>query len=74
MFLKVEQKLTGRGCLNNAIVACENRNIAREKFLQLQRKIFQLPVFEGKRINFGASKLKLRRFEIRCFCDKMRPF
>ena len=30
--------------------------------------------FEGKRINFGAGKPKLWQFEIRCFCDKMRPF
>ena len=29
---------------------------------------------EGKRIDFGANKRKLRRFEIRPFCDKMRPF
>ena len=29
--------------------------------------------FEGKRIDFGATKPKLRRFEIRAFCDKMRP-
>ena len=30
--------------------------------------------FEGKRIDFGANKPKLWRFEIRAFCDKMRPF
>ena len=30
--------------------------------------------FEGKLIDFGANKPKLRRFEIRAFCDKMRPF
>ena len=30
--------------------------------------------FEGKRIDFGVSKPKLRRFEIGRFCDKMRPF
>ena len=28
--------------------------------------------FEGKRIDVGANKLKLGRFEIRAFCDKMR--
>ena len=27
--------------------------------------------FEGKRIDFGANKPKLRRFEIRPFCDKL---
>ena len=30
--------------------------------------------FEGKRIDIGANKPKLRRFEIRAFCDKMRSF
>ena len=30
--------------------------------------------FEGKRIDVGANKLKLRRFEFRAFCDKMRSF
>ena len=30
--------------------------------------------FEGKRIDVGANKPKLRRFEIKAFCDKMRSF
>ena len=30
--------------------------------------------FEGKRIDVGANNLKLRRFEIRAFCDKTRSF
>ena len=30
--------------------------------------------FEGKRIDVGANKPKLRRFEIWAFCDKMRSF
>ena len=30
--------------------------------------------FEGKCIDVGANKPKLRRFEIRAFCDKMRSF
>ena len=30
--------------------------------------------FEAKRIDVGANKLKLGRFEIRAFCDKMRSF
>ena len=30
--------------------------------------------FQGKRIDVGANKLKLGRFEIRAFCDKMRSF
>ena len=33
-----------------------------------------MPSFEGKRIDVGANKLKLGRFEIRAFCDKMRSF
>ena len=30
--------------------------------------------FEGKRIDVGANKLKLGRFEFRAFCDKTRSF
>ena len=30
--------------------------------------------FEGKRIDVGANKPKLRRFELRAFWDKMRSF
>ena len=30
--------------------------------------------FEGKRIDVGANKLKLRRFQIKAFCDKTRSF
>ena len=33
-----------------------------------------MPSFEGKRIDVGANKLKLGRFESRAFCDKMRSF
>ena len=77
-FLKVKQKLTGRGCQNHVTeqsAFCEKEKIAREKFLRFKRKIsFNFLSFEGKRIDFGISKPKLRRFEIRHFCDKMRPF
>ena len=59
---------------NVSIAFCENRKIAHETFLRLKRKTFQYPSFEGKRINFGASKPKLRRFEIWRFCDQLRPF
>ena len=31
-------------------------------------------LFEDKCFNFGAGKPKLRRFQIRRFCNKMRPF
>ena len=30
--------------------------------------------FEGKRIDVGANKPKIRQFEVRAFCDKMRSF
>ena len=78
-FLKAKQKLAGRGCQNHAIVqfferVCEKRKIAREKFLRLKNRSSDFLSFEGKCIDFGASKQKLRRFEIRRFCDKMRPF
>ena len=35
--------------------------------------LFDLLSLERKRIDFGANKPKLRRFELRAFCDKMRP-
>ena len=39
-----------------------------------KERSFDLLSFEGKRIDVGAIKPKLRRFEIRAFCDKMRSF
>ena len=42
--------------------------------LQLKRKIFQIPVFWKKRINFGARKLKLPPLKVRRFCDKVGTF
>ena len=44
------------------------------KNVQLKRKIFQIPVFWKKRINFGASKLKLPPLKVRRFCDKVGTF
>ena len=35
---------------------------------------FHLLSFQGKPIDVGANKPKLRRFEISAFCDKMRSF
>ena len=70
-FLKVKQKLTGRGCQNNATV----RGFKREgKNLRLEERSFDFLSFEGKHMDLGASKPMLRRFEIRHLCDKMRPF
>ena len=48
--------------------------MARKKFQPLKKRSFDLLSFEGKRIHVGAKKPKLRRFEIRAFCDKMRSF
>ena len=45
-----------------------------KNFGNQKKRSFDLLSFEGKRIDFGANKLKLRRFEIRTICDKMRPF
>ena len=55
------------------------RFVRREKslvknFCDKKERSFDFLPFEGKRIDFGANKPKLRRFEIRAFCDKMRPF
>ena len=44
------------------------------KFVQLKRNIFQIPVLWKKRINFGASKLKLPPLKVRRFCDKVGTF
>ena len=49
-FSKVKPEITGKGSQNHAIVQpynciCEHRKNAREKFVQLKRKIFQFPVF-----------------------------
>ena len=44
------------------------------KIVQLKRKIFQIPVFWKKRINFGARKLKLAPLKVRRFCDKVGAF
>ena len=75
MFLK----LTGRGCQNQATLQNFKRVLREEKIAgknvcYLKERSFDLLSFEGKCINFGASKQKLRQFEIRRFCDKMRPF
>ena len=53
---------------------CEYNKIARQKFVRKKEKSPNFLSFDEKCINFGASKPMLRRFELRCFCDKMRPF
>ena len=53
---------------------CEKGNIARKEIRVCKERSFNLLPFEGKCIDVGAKKPKLRRFEIRAFCDKMRSF
>ena len=45
-----------------------------KNFGEKKERSFDLLSFEGKRIDVGANKPKLRRFEIRAFWDKMRSF
>ena len=49
------------------------KSLAKNFWHQKERS-FDLLSFEGKHIDFEVNKPKLRRFEIRAFCDKMRPF
>ena len=80
-FLRARQKLTGRrlsksrnGTNVRARFARREKSLVKQ-FQRLKReRSFDLLSFEGKRIDVGANKLKLRRFEIRAFCDKMRSF
>ena len=79
-FSRARQKLTGRRLSKSRYSTnFQARFARREKSLvknvcELKEKSFDLLFFEGKRVDFGANKPKLRRFEIRAFCDKMRPF
>ena len=79
MFLKSETKTDLKPTVKITLqykrssAFCEKGKIARKNFQQLEREI-NLLFFEGKRIDVGAKKPKLRPFEIRAFCDKMRSF
>ena len=79
-FLKVRQKLTGsRLSKSRYSTNFQARLVRREKlhvknFCNRKERSFDLLSFEGKRIDFGANRPKLRQLEIRPFCDKMRPF
>ena len=80
MFLKSETKTDRKPAVKITLqyrrssAFCEKGKIARKNFQRLKREIFDLLSFEGKRIDVGANKPKLRRFEIRAFSDKMRSF
>ena len=45
-----------------------------KNFSNYKKRSFNLLSFEVKPIDIGANKPKLRPFEIRAFCDKMRSF
>ena len=80
MFLKSETKTDRKAAVKiklrykRSSAFCEKGKIARKEFQPLKREIFRFAIFEGKRIDVGANKLKLGRFEIRAFCDKMMSF
>ena len=46
----------------------EKGKIARKTFFIIKKRSFGVLSFEGKHVNFGASKPKLRRIESRPFC------
>ena len=78
MFLKSETKTDRKKAvkIRRYSTNFQARFVRKEKSLVKNSAIRKrdLVSFEGKRIDFGANKSKLRRFEIRPFCDKMRPF
>ena len=80
MFLKSETKTDRKPAVKITLqyklssAFCEKGKIARKKFQLLKERSFDLLSFEGKGIDFETIKPKLRRFEIRAFCDEMRPF
>ena len=78
MFLKNETKTDRKPAVKITLqyklssAFCEKGKIAGKKFqpLKERERSFDLLSFEGKRIDFGANKPKLRRFEIRAFVTK----
>ena len=80
-FLKVNLKLTASWRLSKSRYSTkfQARFARREKSLvkkvcNYKERSFDFLSFEGVCIDFGGSEPKLRRFKIRRFCDKMRPF
>ena len=80
MFLKSKTKIDRKRLSKSR---CSTRFQARfarrgkslvKYFWNYKETSFDFLSFEGKHTDFGANKAKLRRFEIRRFCDKMRPF
>ena len=79
-FLRARQKQNG-SLLSKSRYGTDVRGrfARREKslvknFSVKKERSFHLLSFEGKPIDDGANKPKLRRFEISAFCDKMRSF
>ena len=78
--LRARIKLTGRrqsksryGTNVRARFARREKSLVKN-FGDKKERSFDLLSFEGKRIDVGANKPKLRLFEIRAFWDKMRSF
>ena len=76
----MRQRLTGRRLSKSRYSTNFHARFVRrekslvKKFCDKKERSFDFLPFEGKRIDFGVNKPKLRRFEIRPFGDKMRPF
>ena len=80
MFLKNETKIDRKPTVKSRYSTnFQTRFVRREKssvkkLSNSKERSFDSLSFEGKPIDFGANKAKLRRFEIGPFCEKMRPF
>ena len=79
-FLRARQKLTWRRLSKSRYGTNVRARFARREkslvkiFSHIKERSFHLLSFEGKCIDVGANKLKLGRFEVRDFCDKLRSF
>ena len=80
LFLKSETKTDRKAAVKITLrykrssAFCEKGKSARKEFRDEKERSFDLLSFQGRRIDVGANKPKLRRFEIRVFWDKMRSF
>ena len=80
MFVKSKTKIDRKRLSKSRYITTFQARFARREkslvkhFCHQKGRSFDFLSFEGKRVDFGASKAKLRRFKIRRFCDKMRPF
>ena len=80
MFLKSKTKIDRKRLSKSRYSTnFQARFVRREKLLvknvrNEKERSFDFLCFEGKRTDFAANKPKLRRLQIRPFCDKMRLF